>query len=286
MQINNYPSAGAKIDSERMIIQGGGPVPTAMVALSRLGMKPALMAAVGDDVLGRFVIEELKKEKVDTSCMIVKTKPTAIASGWIENGSGRRTIVLNKSLAVAPSDIKPDRLPDARAVHLDGRDLTACMKLARWARRRNIPVIFDIGSVRNDISEILPLVDHLVCADAFALPYTGSRKVARAIEQLKTVCHGTIVVTSGTKGAVGIENDSAVARQKAFKVKAVDTTGAGDVYHGAYIFGFLKGWDLKKRMEFSSAAAAIKCTAPGGRTGAPTYRQVLAFLKKGAAVYA
>jgi len=286
MGIDKYPPPGAKIDSESLTIQGGGPIPTAMVTLARLGMKPGLMAPVGEDIFGRFVVEELKKEKVDVSNIIVKKGSTAIAAGWIESGSGRRTIVLDLAIEIKPNDIKPDKLPKARAVHFDGRYVPACMKLARWARRQNIPVIFDIGSMRNDVTELIPLADHLVVAADFALPFTGSRKRQTAIEKLSGQCQGTIVVTSGTHGSIGYSRKAGFVRQKAYRVKAVDTTGAGDTFHGAYIFGLLKGWSLSERLRFASAAAAIKCTRPGGRTGIPTYRQTLNFLRKGAAVYA
>ncbi len=286
MQIEKYPEPGAKIDAVGLTIQGGGPIPTAMVTMARLGMKPALMAAVGDDIFGRFVIDELNKEGVDTSGVIVRRKPTAIACGWVENGSGRRTIVAKLSLHLSPRDIKYSSLPNFRAAHLDGRDLDACMKLARFARRKNVPVILDVGSMRNDVSALLPLVDHLICAEAFALPYTRKKNVKSAIECLRYKCLGTIVVTSGIRGSTGFSEETGFIRQGAFKVKTVDTTGAGDVYHGAYIVGLLDRMSLKQRMELASAAAAMKCTRPGGRTGIPTMHEVRAFIKSGVPRYA
>jgi ribokinase len=249
-------------------------------------MKPGLMAAVGHDIFGRFVIEELEREAVDTSFIIVKRNPTALALGWVEKGSGRRTIVLNREITVQPRDLNLRLVPRVKAVHLDGRDLPACLKLARWAKRNGAIVVFDIGSKRNDVTAILPLVDHLVCAEDFAFPYTGAKKVPETICRLRKICPGTIVITSGIEGAIGKETDGDFIRQKAYKVKAVDTTGAGDVYHGAYIYGLLKGWNLKKRMEFASAAAALKCRRPGGRLGIPTLKEVQTFLMRRNPTYA
>ena len=286
MEIEKYPHPGAKIDSKHVTVQGGGPIPTAMVTLARLGMHPGLMAPVGDDVFGQFVIDELKKEGVDTSYIFKKKQPTAIASGWIEQRSGRRTIVLDLKIHLKPGDIKLSDLPAVRAVHLDGRYLPACLKIARWARRNNIPVIFDIGSLRNDVSDLIPLTDHLVVAGDFALPFTGTKRPESALNKLMNLCRGTVVVTSGTKGSLGYSAETGLIRQKAFKVKTVDTTGAGDTFHGAYIFGLLKGWGLAERLKFATAVAAIKCTRPGGRTGIPTYRQAKDFLRQGGPVYA
>ncbi len=286
LQIAAYPGAGAKIDALSMPFQGGGPIPTAMVTLARLGLKPGLVAAVGNDIFGRFVIGELEKEGVETSFIMTKKNPTALALGWVEKGSGRRTIVLNREITVHPRDLNLQSLPSVRAVHLDGRDLPACLKLARWAKKNGATVVFDIGSKRNDVTAILPLVDHLICAEDFTLLYTGAKKASEAINRLGKICPGTIVITSGIKGADGKEPDGDFIRQKAFKIKAIDTTGAGDVYHGAYIYGLLKGWNLKRRMQFAAAAAALKCRRPGGRLGIPTLKQVQAFLKRRSPTYA
>jgi ribokinase len=278
LQIEKYPKPGAKINSNRITIQGGGPIPTAMVTLSRLGFRSAIIGAVGADTLGLTVFDDLLQEGVETSFIIVKKEPTAFACGWIEKKTGRRTIVLQRKSSVTPGDIDLKKFARPKIIHLDGRDLPACMKLARWGRSHNIPIVFDIGSIRNNISPILPLVDHLVVSADFALPYTKTKKPLDAIRKLSRKSFGTIIVTSGIKGSLGYNRDEGLAFAPAFKVKTVDTTGAGDVYHGAYIAGLLKQWPLESRMIFASACAAIKCTKPGGRTGIPTFRKVQTFL--------
>ena len=286
MQIKSFPKPGAKIDCTGLVVQGGGPIPTAMVTLSRLGFRASLISAVGTDPYSQMVLDELTRENVDISLVRIKKQQTAIAVGWAEEKTGRRTIALDLNITVTPQDIKLDNLPLPKVVHLDGRYLKACMKLARWAKKKNIPVVFDIGSMRNDISTLLPLTDHLVCAGDFALPFTKSRKVDEALHKLLKRGPSTVVITSGIKGAVGYDENDGLVHQKAFRVKAVDTTGAGDAYHGAYIAGLLKGWNLSRRMQFASAVAAINCTCLGGRTGLPTYFQVRNFLKNRGVTYA
>ena len=113
LQISEYPKPGSKIDSVDITMQGGGPIPTAMVTLSRLGMKTAMIAAVGDDTFGDFVKAELDKDGVEIKMIIVKKQPTAIAFGWIERGSGRRTIALNLKTAIKPNDIDFEPFPFA-----------------------------------------------------------------------------------------------------------------------------------------------------------------------------
>ncbi|SYZ74719.1 putative Uncharacterized sugar kinase YihV [Candidatus Zixiibacteriota bacterium] len=285
-QIGAFPKPGSKIDALDITIQGGGPIPTAMVTLSRLGMKAALLAAVGGDLFGQFVIDQLRREKVDTSHIIIKKKPTAVACGWFEKGSGRRTIALNLKIKISPGDINLARLPHMKMIHLDGRDLNACMKLARYAKKIKIPVVFDIGSIRNDVSPIFPLVDHLVCSSDYALPFTQTKTILDSISRLRRLCPGTIVVTAGIDGSIGYSRHDGLAFARAYKVKTVDTTGAGDVYHGAYIYGLLKNWPLEKRMQFASAAAALKCTRPGGRLGIPDLKQVKKFMGGRRTLYA
>jgi ribokinase len=280
MGIDRFPKPGIKIDASQTVMQGGGPVPTAMVTLARLGMRPALLAVVGDDILGKFVVNELKKGKVDTSFVVVKNKPTAVASGWFEKDTGRRTIVLELNIVLNERDVVLSRLPAARVVHVDGRYMPACMKLIRWARKKKIPVVLDVGSVRNDVSPLFPFVDHLICADAYARHFTGARKAGTIIDRLREKCAGTIVVTFGTDGSYGYSDTDSLVYHEAYKVDAVDTTGAGDVYHGAYIFGLLHDYALKERLRFASATAAIKCTRPGGRSGIPSLRQVRDFIRK------
>jgi len=283
--VKRLPQAGEKINAIDCCIQGGGPVPNALVGLARLGMKTAIIAAVGDDLFGRMTIDELKREKVDCHLVLRKRQPSAAAVGLIEKDSGRRTIALHRRIGIEPSDLHLSRLPVPRVLHLDGRDLEAAIKLARWARRLGVAVSFDIGSVRNDVSLLLPLVDHLVVADGFAFHFVHTRSAGGAIRKLSRLCPGRIVVTEGLKGATGYENGR-VVHQPAFRVKSVDTTGAGDSFHAGYLYGLLEGRDMAERLKLGAAAAALKCTQPGARTGAPRRKQLIRFLKGSPEIYA
>lgn len=283
--VKRLPEAGEKIDAVDFCMQGGGPVPNAMVGLSRLGMKCAVIAVVGNDIFGELSVKELKDEAIDCRYILRKKLPSAAAVGLIEQGSGRRTIVLNRIIDIKPRDLKLSSLPLPRVVHLDGRDLEASLKLARWAKKNGAIVSFDIGSVRNDVSPLLPLVDHLVVADGFAFPFTRTSKGTDAIRKLSRHCAGSIVVTEGIKGSTGYEAGK-VYRQPAFRVKAVDATGAGDSFHAGYLYGLLNGFDMAERLKFGAATAALKCRLPGARTGAPTVRQVRHFLGKNPRTYA
>lgn len=292
--VDRLPVAEEKLNATGCYVQTGGPIPNAIVGLARLGMRTAVIAVVGNDWLGNLAIEELKSENVDTRWIVVKRKPSATAIGFIEKETGRRTIALYRDIFVTPTDLKTTAYPIPRVVHLDGRDLDATMRLARWAKRVKATVVFDIGSIRNDVSPVFPLVDHLVVADAFAFPFTRTRSVFKAIQRLAAMCPGCVVITEGTKGATGYEPPPAGGRPKrsmlirrpAFKVRSVDTTGAGDLFHTGYLYGLLQGLDMADRLRFGAATAALKCTRPGGHTGAPTLSQLRRFLAKKPETYA
>jgi sugar/nucleoside kinase (ribokinase family) len=277
-EVDSYPAAGGKKDALSLTIQGGGPVPNVLVGLKRLGYAVALITAVGDDLPGRLGTEELKQEGIDTGFLIWKRRGESdTAGGFVERGNGRRTIVLARKTRVSPRDINLSKLPLPQIIHLDGRDLEACTKLARWGRRVGAAICFDIGSIRNDVSPIFPFVDHLIVADSYALPFTNCRTARRAVEKLTDYCPGTVVVTEGTRGSIGREDGSWV-RQPAYRVREADTTGAGDAFHTGYIHGWLCGYDLAERMRLGAAIAALKCTERGARAGAPTLRKVNVFL--------
>jgi sugar/nucleoside kinase (ribokinase family) len=194
-------------------------------------------------------------------------------------GSGRRTIVLHRGMEIKPQDIKTSTLPDAKIIHLDGRDLDACIKLAKWGRKQGSLISFDIGSVRNDVSPIFPLVDHLVVADSYALPFTKTRSPRKAIEKLRGQCPGTIVITLGMKGQLAFE-DGKFYRQTPFQVGAVDTTGAGDAFHTGYLYALLEGATMQTRLIYGSAVAALKCLKMGARSGLPNKTALIRFLNK------
>jgi len=283
-EVQRYPQAGEKIDGLSLTIQGGGPIPNVMIGLARFGYQTSLIAAVGNDIFGRLSIEEIKREKVDTKHLVKKGKCSAVASGFVEQGSGRRTLVLERKIFVKPVDLKLSQIPAPKILHLDGRDIEATVKLAKWGKKVGAIVSFDIGSIRNDVSSVFPFVDHLVVADSYAFPFTKSFNAVAAITKLRDFGPSTVVITEGTKGSTGFENGEIVS-QPAYQVTAVDTTGAGDAYHTGYLHGLLRGFSLADRLKWGAAVAALKCTRAGARAGLPKLVEVKRFLESDPKTY-
>ena len=283
-EVGRFPNPGEKIDGLSLTIQGGGPVPNTLIGLTKFGYKTQLIAAVGNDIFGKLSIEEIKKQKVDASQIIVKGNSSAVAGGFVEQGSGRRTLVLERRIFVESKDLNFSKFPKPKIVHLDGRDIEATVELAKWGKKVGAIVSFDIGSMRNDVSSAFSYVDHLVVADSYAFPFTKTSDSASAIKMLGEYGPSTIVVTEGIKGATGYEKGK-FHKQPAYKVKTIDTTGAGDAFHAGYLYGLLKGYDLAERLKWGAAVAALKCTKAGARAGIPSLNEVKKFLKNPPEIY-
>lgn len=284
-EVAAYPKRGEKVDGLASSMHAGGPVPNTLAGLQRLGLETALIAPIGNDLFGRIVIAEQEKTGVDCRYVVYKSGASLAAVGLIESDGGTRTMVLNRKIHVRPSDLTLDQYPVPRLIHLDGRDLDACVKLARWGKEKGAIITFDIGTVRNDVSPVFRYVDHLVVADSYALPFTGKTEPRRAIDALRGLCPGTVVITLGISGQIGWENGEYVT-QAAYKVKSVDQTGAGDAFHTGYFYALLKGMSLPDRLRYGSAVAALKCMQPGGRDGLPTVRKLNQFLRGKPQTYA
>jgi sulfofructose kinase len=285
VSIDKYPEPGRKINGvpNRVLMAGGGPVPTALCTFSKMGGSASVVTSVGDDHWGQFIRKELDKFGVRHDLLIVRKRcGTALASAWINIHTGERTIVLDMSprLYIRPRNINLSLLPRPKLVQIDGRHVEADVKVARWAKHVGARVMLDVGSKRNPVDDLFPHIDFLVCADEYACGYFKTGSIERAAQGFRKIGIPEVVVTAGTAGAFGIDGAGRIARQKAYQVDAVDTTGAGDVFHGAFLYGIHRGWDLPERMKFAAAAAALKCRKPGARAGIPSLRQTVQFMRR------
>jgi sulfofructose kinase len=278
--VSEYPPpADVKMPMDEFIKQGGGPVATALVALSRLGAKTAFVGKMGDDEFGNFMKKELKKENVDISKVVTEPGASSQFAFIIVDGeTGKRTILWSQS-DVSPlreSEIDQDFVTSARMLHLDGLQMEAALASARWGRESGMTVVLDGDTLRDGIEELVKLTDVLIASHHFALQFTGEKDVDKAIYKMRSFGPKVVGVTLGVEGCV-ISWEDNIIRKPAFKVDVVDTTGAGDVFHGAFIYGLLQNWDIDKTAVFANAVAAMKCRKLGGRAGIPDLAEVLAF---------
>lgn len=278
--LSHYPKLDEKMDVTAFAFNGGGPIPNALVTLARLGAKTAYIGVVGDDDNGKFVLENFEQEWVDISGVVVdKNCETNQAFIWIDQTTGKKTVVLNKnsSAELLPNEVSSRHVTSTRYLHVDGRETEATIAAIEMARDAGVEIVLDAGSIRNNMDKILNMVDYPIVSEAFCVDYLGTSDFEKGLEILLKKGASTAIITCGAKGCYGADS-SQMIHQPAFNVNAVDTTGAGDVFHGAFIFSLLQNWTLQKSLKFASATAALKCTQIGGRSGIPDLSKVNQFL--------
>jgi len=281
-RLPGYPAEDSKTELEELFTSCGGPAATALVTLARSGVSTSFLGSISDDPFGVQIVETLEKEDVDASCLKITPGYTSqFAFIAVTRGEGKRTIFWSRSSApeLTPEDVSLDRFPDARILHLDGLMLDAGKEAALQARQRDMTVVMDAGTLREGSLDLVKRVDVLVASETFAEPLAGAGgSVQPALETLMDMGPREVVITLGARGSIGLDGHGMV-RQAAFPVTSRDTTGAGDVYHGAYIYGLLQGWPMARCMAYASAAAALKCMNGGGWRGIPGIEAIQDFVK-------
>jgi len=278
--VPHFPEFNTKVRYLSLQRQGGGQVATAMVALARWGLKARYMGKVGDDEKGRFSLESIRAEGVDVSHVLVEPGAASqYAFIIIDARDGERTIIWDRDerLLYREGEISKEAVCSGRILHLDGHDVQATLKAASWARQAGIPTVIDIDKVEPGTREMIRDIDFVIGSGTFPTSLTGIQDPVQALEALAAEARGFVAMTLGREGALAMTPEGPL-HCPGFSVKAVDTTGAGDVFHAGFIFGLLQGWELARILEFSNAVAAMKCTKIGGRAGIPTLPEAFAFL--------
>ena len=281
--VEAFPSADAKTAVLRTDHQCGGLTATALVAGARLGSKCAYAGVLGTDELSVFATGRMGQEGIDLKHSRQRDGAGPVHSFIVVDESHHtRNIFFDSSNAVGADERWPDAkvIESARVLFVDDFGLEGMIRATRVARAAQIPVVADFESDTDPkFPELLGLVDHLILSQSFAQKLTGTSEPAEAAKLLWTKERKVVVVTCGAEGCWYLAGGEQVKHQPAFKVKALDTTGCGDVFHGAYASTLARGVDLPERIRFASAAAALKTTRPGGQAGIPTRSAVESFLK-------
>jgi sulfofructose kinase len=278
--IPHIPDLNSKLEMTGFGIQGGGPAATGAVTMSRLGLKTAFTGKMGDDLLGELMLRELREENINVdSVRIEKGRDSQFAFIMIDSGSADRTILWTRGTLspLEPSEIDEEMISSSKGLLIDSLEPKAALAAARVAKGSGVKVVIDAGTLREGVRDILPFCDYIVASELFASQVTPGGTVEDALDTMLQYGAEASAVTLGEKGCVAMTGDG-ILEVEGFKVRAVDTTGAGDVFHGAFLAGVLRGWDLYRVCVFANAVAAIKCTEPGGRAGVPGMKKVMDFL--------
>jgi sugar/nucleoside kinase (ribokinase family) len=281
-----YPLADAKVRVRWRARQCGGLTGTALVAAERLGARCAFAGVLGDDDESRFVLDCFGREGIDTTTVVHRPEARPIRSTIVVDETRQtRTIFydLAGSTGADPDAPPAEVITSSRVLFVDHYGVEGMTRAARLARAAGTKVVADLE--RDDwpgFDDLLALVDHLIVSQDFAAQRTGAADPPEAVRRLWAQGREAVVVTCGAGGCwYRGEHEPAQPRHRpAFAVQVVDTTGCGDVFHGAYAAALAKGQSLEERIRFATAAAALKATRHGGQAGIPAEAAVWEFLHR------
>ncbi len=284
--LKQYPALDTKVRVDQRLRQGGGLTGTALVTAARLGIRCGYVGQLGEDPLSREMIERLERENIDCSCRakIPEARP-GYSTILVDIPTGKRTVLSSTSqdhFGAAPDWPPREWIEQASAIHLDHHGLAGSLRATRIAREKGIPVVADFERVipTPEFRSLLEKVDHLIVSEAFALAWTGEAEPAKILRSLWNNDRALVAVTRGPDGCdfrsrEGEKN----GHLEVFDVEVVDSTGCGDVFHGAYAAGMIRGLEPGECLQLAGAAAAMKATRPGGQTGIPRGEELFAFLQ-------
>jgi len=282
--VHGFPALGSKERVVSVQQHAGGQVATALVTCRRLGLRARYIGKVGDDQPGRFQLQSLKREGIDLRySSVARGVPNQFAFIIVDQATGERTVFWDRDprLALEPGELKSPALAGARALHLDGCDVEACLVAAGWARRAGIPVVADLDTVYKNVERLFPFIDYLIASTNFLPAVTGEADPFRVLEYMaKEYGIRAPGMTLGRDGAL-LYWRGRFHYSPGFVVETVDTTGAGDVFHGAFIYGLIRGWKTDRILDFSNAMAGLNCTAIGARGGIRTQAEAEELMKTG-----
>ena len=274
-RVPRLPNSGQKVrvGSCRRLL--GGQVATTLATCASLGLRTRYVGAFGNDEHGRLIRSELEQRGIDTTHAAVRYAPNRHAVILVDEHSGERIVAWQRdaSLRIRPGDLSDDALTGARVLHVDNVDEDAAIAAARLARASDVAVTTDIDEVRPRTAELLATATFPILAEHVPQALTGEADTERALRALRRRHDGMLCVTLGVRGSMLLAGDR-LYEAPAFRVDAVDTTGAGDVFRGALIFSLLRGDSPEAMLRFANAAAAVSCTREGAIGGVPNLHEI------------
>ena len=261
-----FPASGSKTEFHDLQVLPGGQTATAMVACANWGLRTRYVGKLGDDPAAQMHRDAFRVAGVDARILTAHNCPSA-QSFILVDSTGERTVLLKRDprTSLQSGEIERDWITTARALHVDGFDITAAIRAAQWARDAGIPVTADLDELYPGLEDLLPLIDHLIVSRDLPSRLTGQADLHTALKVMQQSYKNRL--TAATLGQDGVlaRNGDGFCQRPAYHVPVADTTGAGDIFHAAYLYGLLQGWPLERHLDFACAAAALNCTARGAR---------------------
>ncbi len=274
-RIPAWPLPDTKCEFHDMVIQGGGPAATALVALSRWGLSCHFAGVAGDDSFGRQIAGFLRDEGVELSGLVERPGERSQFAFVAAEPGGRRTLFWQRptGAALTPSELRMDLLRACRVLHTDGLFIEASLAAAAEAKKAGVLVAVDAGTLREGMLDLARASDCFVASEPFARTLAGGDDPLGACRRILELGPRIAGVTLGARGYAAMFDGRTVVKP-ACAVEAVDTTGCGDVFHAGLTYGLVRGWATERSFRLAAWSAAQVATRMGGRAGIPS-RQAL-----------
>jgi sulfofructose kinase len=272
------PSAKMRIRERHILC--GGQMATAMCACASLGLRAKYVGVTGTDDNGRRIRAELQGRNVDISDLVIRDVENRFAVILVDENTGDRMVLWDRdeNLRLRESELPVDALGLTSVVHVDDVDDEVAIRAARLARDAGAKVTSDIDRLTPRTEELAAAVTHAIFAQHVPMHLTGLADTEGALRKLRKTLDNVLVVTMGEQGAAALEGDC-FYHEPAFNVHAVDTTGAGDVFRGGFIYALVNGQPMDQALRTANAAAAVSCTRLGALNGVPTLAEVRDLMK-------
>lgn len=274
--VSRHPAEDEKIFADDFLACGGGPAANAAVTAARLGFTTAFAGYLGHDLYGEKHYQELVEQGIDTRLIVRGISPTPLSTILVKPNGKRALINYKGQTQALPAEALDFSGIRPKAVLFDGHEPHISSGLAQWARQENIPTVLDAGSVHEGTLALMGLVDYLACSEKFACQLAGDEK--KALSRLAEISPA-VVITLGERGLIWQRGQERGALP-AFPIKAIDTTGAGDAFHGAFAAALAAGMSWPDVLRYASAAGALCCTKTGARPGLPSREEHCALLDR------
>ncbi len=282
-EIPSYPKEDTKMRATASKVAGGGPCATGLVAASKLGAEASYIGVLSDDNGGIYLKGDFEKYGVDTLFIDVKEGYRSFASVlWLCADTATRTCVFDKGNLppLVLNDAQKSAVREAKVLMVDGNELDAAVEAARLARESGTKVLYDCGGLYPNVDRLLALTDVMIPSEEFAIGHSGCDNARDAAKWLyQTYSPEVVIVTQGKRGGIMFDGKDYL-EYPIYPAVVVDSNGSGDVFHGAFAAGIVRGFDYLKCCHFSSATSAMKCMGVGARESVPDFDSLKKYMKE------
>jgi sulfofructose kinase len=284
IRLPRFPAPDSKMEFSESAVMPGGQVASAMIACQRWGLSTRYVGKVGDDECGELHRAEFASAGVEAH--LIRAQGCASQSSFIlvDQSTGERTVLWKRDAHVAlrPEDLRREWITCARALLVDGHDTEAAACAARWAREAGIPVAADLDNLYSGVEALLEYVDFMVSSKEFPGRLTGEKDLLKSLPSIQQKFKNHLTAATLGRDGVLAWDGSSFTYHPAYRVEAADTTGAGDIFHAAFVYAQLEGLKLEDQLSFSCAAAGLNCTGHGARGHIASLEEIRKLMREGA----